>query len=287
MKILHVAVFTPKSTNVWQADGFEELGHKVIRYDYRARQRALGMNIKKRDDELIKLCYASKPDFVLFAKCNNMHYRVVEKCRKVTTTIMWMPDIGPNINDEFKAKLGHCDFIFSPAQEGVDLGKKYGPRAYRVQGGYNPKVHYPIDVPKKRDAVFIGDLRGSTHDYRIKYKKEVNFEVVTGVYNEQHSRIVSESRINLNFNKGRATSNRIYKLMAAGGFVLTMPWAGMSEDFGIGVHLDIFSTPQQLKHKIDFYLKDSWLRERIANRGHKKVKEYDNINYAKRILGRL
>ncbi len=279
MKILHVAVFTPTSTNVWQAQGFEALGHEVIRYNYRARARALS-SIKKRDDDLIKLCYASKPDIILFAKCNNMHYRVVEECRKVTTTIMWMPDCGPNIDAEFGAKLGHCDFIFCSAQDVVDLAKRYCPNSYRLQGGYDSKVHYPIDVPKKRDAVFIGTLR----DYRIKYKKEVNFEVVTGVYNKNHSRVVSESRINLNFNKGRATSNRIYKLMAAGGFVLTMPWAGMSEDFGIGIHLDIFSNSEQLKHKIDFYLKDSWLRERIANQGYEKVKEYDNINYAKRIL---
>jgi len=279
MKILHVAVFKPTSTNVWQADGFEELGHKVVRYDYRVRAQVLS-STKKRDDELIKLCNASKPDFVLFAKCNNMHCRVVEECRKITTTVMWMPDIGPNINNEFEAKLRHCDLIFSSGQECVDLGKKYCPRAYRLQGGYNPKVHYPTNVPKKRDAVFIGDLR----DYRIKYKKEVDFEVVTGAYNEKHSRIVSESRINLNFNKGRATSNRIYKLMAAGGFVLTMPWSGMHEDFGIGVHLDIFSTPEQLQHKIDFYLNDSWLRERIAKRGCEKVKEYNHINYAKRII---
>jgi hypothetical protein len=282
MKILHVAVFTPKSTNVWQAQGFEDLGHKVVRYDYRVRARAL--STKKRDDELIKLCCTSKPDFVLFAKCNDMHYRVVEECRKVTTTIMWMPDGGPNINDEFEAKLGHCDFVFCSAQYVADLAKGYCPNSYRVQGGYDSKVHYPIDVPKKRDAVFIGDLKGKVHDYRIKYKKEVNFEVVTGVYNKNHSRVVSESRINLGFSLGRSTSNRIYKLMAARGFVLTMPWEGMEKDFGIGIHLDIFSTPEQLQHKIDFYLADPWLREKIANQGYEKVKEYDNINYAKRIL---
>ncbi len=279
MKILHVAVFKAMSTNVWQADGFAELGHDVTRYDYRARAKILG--VKKRDDEIIKICHASKPDFVLFAKCNNMHYRAVEECRKVATTIMWMPDIGVNIDAEFETKLGHCDFVFTPAEEMVALAKeKNCLRAYRLQGGYNPEVHYPINVPKKRDVVFIGDLR----DYRLKFRKEVNFEVVTGVYNKQHSRIVSESRINLNFNKGRATSNRIYKLMAAGGFVLTMPWSTMHEDFSVGVHLDIFSTPEQLQHKIDFYLNDPWLRERIAKRGREKVKEYDHINYAKRIL---
>ncbi len=41
MKILHVAVFTPQSTNVGQADGFESLGHEVIRYDYRAMAKKI------------------------------------------------------------------------------------------------------------------------------------------------------------------------------------------------------------------------------------------------------
>ena len=64
MKILHVAVFTPNSTNVWQADGFEALGHEVIRYDYRARITALS-SYKNRDLELITLCQIEKPDIII------------------------------------------------------------------------------------------------------------------------------------------------------------------------------------------------------------------------------
>ena len=38
---------------------------------------------------------------------------VLEECKKVTTTIMWMPDCGVNVDAEFGDKLSHCDFVFT------------------------------------------------------------------------------------------------------------------------------------------------------------------------------
>lgn len=286
MKILHVAVFTPRSTNIWQADSFESINHEVIRYDYRNRPAHIKL-ISQRDDELIKLCYSTKPDIMLFSKCNMMHHRVLKECQKVTKTVMWFMDGMENYDQELAEKIQYCDFTFCSVQGCVNESKKYCKNVYKLQGGYDPKVHYPMDIPKKRDVAFIGAVDQYFSPYRAQLRKEVNFDVIDGAYNEDHSKVVSETKINLSLTNGVGVSNRIYKLLAAKGFVLTMPWEGIEKDFIIGTHLDVFHNAKELKHKIKFYLDNPDIREKIAQQGYKKVKEYDNTNYAQFILEKI
>lgn len=287
MKILHVAVFTPKSTNVWQANAFENLGHEVIRYDYRAKARKLDGSLTnsnpKRDNDIISLCRKEKPDIILFSKCNWMDVRVVKECGEIGTTVLWMMDDIHMMDAEFFAKAKNSDCIFTSCITYIDKLKKYCRNVYKLHGGYNPDVHYPMNVSKKRDVCFIGSM----HTNRKKFAKEVNFEIISGVYNKKHSRIVSETKINLNFTEGRGTSNRLYKLLAAKGFVLTQPWDGMKEDFVVTVDLDIFRTPEELREKINYYLSHEDEREKIAEHGYKTVQNYDATNYAHQIIKKV
>lgn len=284
MKILYVAVFTPQSTNVWQADAFEDLGHEVIRYDYRQKAKELDGRLSnenpKRDDDLILLCIKERPNIILYSKCNQMDVRVVEECGKVGKTVLWYMDFQDNINTELIAKFKMCNHVFCSRWDGINVAKQYNKNVYRLQGGYNPKVHYPMVVSKIRDVAFIGRCR----DDRTVYQKEIGFEFINGVYNETHSKIVSETKINLSFTEGDGISNRIYKIMAAKGFVLTQPWYNMENDFEIGKDFDIFISLQNLKEQIEYYLKNEDKREVIAECGYKTVQKYDNSNYARRVI---
>ena len=282
MKILHVAVFSPNSTNVWQADGFEALNHNVIRYDYRKRLSELG-TVEKRDDEIIELCRKEQPDMVLFSKCNNMDKRVNVFCQHHSKSVMWYMDDIYNMNKEFMNKIPYSDYVFTSCPGCVDDIKTMCSNVYRIHGGYDSVLHKPIDIPKIRGAAFIGDLR----PYRQEFRKHVEFDVINGVYGLDHSKAVSETKINISFTEGRGVSNRIYKLMAAGGFVLTQPWVDLSETFTVGEHLDVFETVDELKEKIKFYLDNEEERNTIALRGSIKVKDYDNINYAKNIIDKV
>jgi len=288
MKILHVAVFTPNSTNIWQADGFEALGYEVIRYDYRHRPNHI-KSINQRDDELIQLCQIKKPNMILFSKCNAMHYRVVKECRKIGKTIMWYMDGLENFDLEVIDKFKHSDFIFCAAQKCIPEAKKYCNNSFRhpSAGGFDSRIHHPVNIPKIRNVAFIGDVDNYVLSYRKKFKREVNFDIINGVYNEMHSITVSETKINLSFTEGTGVSNRLYKLLAAKGFVLTMPWDTMYEDFKPGKDFDIFNTPAELNKKIKYYLKNENEREAIALHGYKTVQKYNHINYAKFILKKM
>jgi spore maturation protein CgeB len=278
MKILHVAVFTPMSTNVCQADGFEYLGHEVIRYDYRAKAKRYGSI--GRDDHLITICRNEKPDIILFSKCNNMHVSVVEECGKIGTTVLWYMDNFRNINEELKQKMGKCDYIFCATSAGINEALNYNDDVHRLHGGYDSRIHCPMEVPKTRDVCFIGEI----YPYRAKFIRAINCEVIKGVYNEDHARIVSETKINLNFTEGDGVSNRIYKILAAKGFLLTTPWLEMEYDFTPGDDFVVFSTIDDLKSIIGYYLNNEVERERIADHGYRTIKQYDHINYAKKIM---
>ena len=279
VKILHVAVFTPNSTNVWQADAFEELGHEVIRFDYRQIANEIGLD--DRDIKLVGICKDQKPEITLFSKCNMMHINVVKACNQYSTTVLWMMDNWNNMDEELIDKVIHCDFVFFAGWRELEIGKSLNKNCFKLHGGYDPQLHYPINIPKKYDVTFIGNI----HPYRKQYIGQ--FTHITGVYNQEHSKIVSQSRINLNFVEGSGPSNRIYKIMAAGGFLLTNPWENLELEFTSGIDFDIFKNPIELKEKIDFYLKNPGIRKTIAKQGHRTIKKYDNINYSKTILEKI
>jgi spore maturation protein CgeB len=264
---------------VWQADAFDELGHHIYRYDYRQRAFML-KSTDSRDDELINLCKTIKPDVILFSKCNKMDVRVVTECGKIGTTALWYMDPKGNIDKELILKIKASNYVFTSRWDCIREGKRHNNNVYYVHEGYDPKTNYPMDVPKIRDVSFIGNLR----DGRFKYHEVIKFDVISNAYREEHALTVSETKINLNLTEGDGTSDRTYKVLAAGGFLLTLPWERMEESFTNGSDLVVFSNIFDLKEKIKYYLHNEVERETIAKTGYQTVKKYDNKNYARTIL---
>ena len=72
--------------------------------------------------------------------------------------------------------------------------------------------------------------------------------------------------------------------MAAGGFLLTEPWQNLNQEFGVGKDLDTFSSIDELKLKIDYYLNNEDERTKIAEHGRKTVSKYTVEVFCKNIL---
>lgn len=272
MKILFVAVFTPKSTNIWQAKGFEALGHQVYRFDYRSTPHEyIHEYIKKIE-----------PDAVIFAKCNKFDVKYVKmfSCKKV----LWYPDLMGTFDKELQLKVKACDVVFCSTPVCTEAAKKINPNSFQNYGGYEPDIHKPVNITQDIDVSFIGS---SAFDDRKQYINKCNITNIQGVYGIDHSKAVSRSRINVNFCHSEGTSNRLYKIMAAGGFVLTQNYPGLENDFNIGVELDVFNNPKELKQKIAYYLNHESLRKNIAANGMLAVKKYDHIHFAKRIIKKI
>ena len=281
MKIIFVAVFNYNSTNVSQADGFRKNGCEVIEFNYREIAGRVGD--KQRDEILIRLCWEEKPDAVVFSKCNEIAYRVVSECNRVSKTVLWYMDPMGNFTGSLKEKIKLCTLTFCALKEPLREAQKIGgDKVFFLHEGYDHTSNYPVDVPYKYDYSFIGDARG----WRMKYVQALKIPLIQNAYGKEHSIAVSQTKINLNFTQG-GTSDRTYKVLASKGFLLSEPWEDMEDDFVIGKDLDTFESVEELKEKIDFWVVNEHKRLEIAEHGYQTVQKFDRINWAKEIISKL
>jgi hypothetical protein len=279
MKVVFVAVFNKSSTNWSQSDGLKKNGVDVIEINYRSVASKIGN--QKRDELIIQTCITEKPDVVIFSKCNEVHPRVVDECNKVTKTVLWYMDpINSNFSESLIEKIKKCDYTFCALWESYEKAKTIGgDNVHFLHEGFDHIQNYPVDVEYKYDTSFIGMLRNK----RVEYQKALGFPVISNAYGEQHSVAVGETKINLNFTEG-GTSDRTYKVLASKGFLLTEPWINMEKDFTIGKDLDIFTSVEELKEKIAFYLENEDKRLEISENGFETVKNFSRIDWARKLI---
>lgn len=99
----------------------------------------------------------------------------------------------------------------------------------------------------------------------------------------EESKIYRGAKIGINlshFNYERYTSDRLLRIMGSGCFCLSHNYPGIEKEFEIGKHLDVWNDLTELKAKIDLYLKDNDLRNKIAAAGSKHV--HQNHTWDKR-----
>lgn len=87
--------------------------------------------------------------------------------------------------------------------------------------------------------------------------------------------IFNQSKINLNFTIKSIQTGlplRIFDIMGCGGFVLSNYQTEIPEYFTPGIHLDTFSSVDELISKINYYLSHEKERAEIAHNGYEEVK---------------
>jgi hypothetical protein len=283
--VLFVGVFTPHSTNVAQARGFLKAGCSVYEYDYRDRAKSLGDS--RRDDDLISTVKQTQPDIVVFSKCNQMHYRVIDECNKYSKTILWYMDAMNNFDQELIEKIKRVNWFINGIEGVVPHGMEYNKNTVFLAQCPDEEMNFPLSIECKYDTTFIGNIQpNNTHSDRMQYFEEVGFNHFDNVHGLEHNKVVNASKINLNFahTSTNGASVRVFKILAAKSFLLTTPWDGMEEMFTVGKHLDIFTTPEELKDKISYYINNEAERLQICNRGHELVQKYMPTQWAKEII---
>jgi spore maturation protein CgeB len=286
MKILFVAVFNPNSTNVAQSRGFKYHGHNVYEYDYRSKVASFG-TIQRRDDDLIRVCKEFSPDLMIFSKANNLNYRVIDECNKITKTCLWYMDAMNNFDGELIDKIKRCTFNISGVETVTDKMLEYNQNSYFVNQCPDDKMNFPIEEASYNyDVTFIGAKGGSTHTDRSDYLQAYDVNHFDSVFGLEHNRIVNESKINLNFSPIDATgcSVRVYKILASGGFLMTTPWNNIEDTFKIDEDLVVFNNKDEYIEKLDYYLNNTEERNRIRMNGYAKSDRFSPRNWAKRII---
>lgn len=281
MRIFLVGVFISSSSTYSQALIFEKMGHEVIRYSYRDIAKAIG--IEARDRDFVHEVKLKQPDFVLICKGNTISGKAVEDIKKICPIyIFYMDPVHPgawtpDLEDKMRAASG----VFCEKVQALEKAELLNDNVFQAIDGYDPFVDKPVDIKQDIDVSFIGGYYG-----RRKTMCEAVGAVKLHGFREAHARQVGRSKINLNFCTSGTASNRIYKVLAAQGFLLTDEWMG--RQFTDKFELALFDgSADDLARKIDYYLKHEDERKAIAERGRIAGAAYDRYNWARMILTRI
>ncbi len=97
---------------------------------------------------------------------------------------------------------------------------------------------------------------------------------------EDLAKIYNSTKVNININpQGKSSINyRVFSVLAAGGFLLTDERDDLKKYFEISKHLETYKNNDDLIDKIDFYLKNLNIAQKIAQLGRFEVIESNTFS---------
>lgn len=224
---------------------FESLGHKVMAVD-----------AKRQPHDSYNVACEFEPDLVFCSRTQALTWKVTEiKAKfKNVITCTWNVDTRANINKyaHLFTLIKNCDYYFVVDTKTIPQWKNINPNTFWLpQGVQNEVYNKPGEITDEErtryscDVSFAGGLKASAHKHRRQYVDAIEQMGVRlklwgsrgnpQVYNEEHNKMVSLSKINLCCSafpgNGQYTSVRNYKVMGAGGFVLELYREGIHNIF--------------------------------------------------------
>jgi len=282
MRVLFVGVFDKdrRSTNTSQILELKRLGCDVAGYNYRLKAASIGT--KRRGADLISKISTGEYDLVIFTKCNTISEQLFIETGKHAKTCFWFADALVNYDDEMRRKTQLVDYCCCDKQNVLEEALKINKRSFLVHEGYDSDVDVPREVEKVHDISFIGGVYGSRLSMLNGIHKSV--KIFSNAYGADHAVAVCSSKINLNFCTTDGASDRVYKIMAAKGFLLTDDWPNRRKYFIDGKDCVIFNGLEDLNEKIDYYLANPDKAALIATAGYEAVKGFTRASWAKQII---
>ena len=120
----------------------------------------------------------------------------------------------------------------------------------------------------------IGSLKYTSLVYGLGWNKVHGFNVKGQVYNNEFLSTIYKSKINLNIlrnqNKG-AHNMRTFDIPACAGFMLHEYSDEVVGFFKPGKEIDTFNSVEECSDKIQYYLKNESIREKLALNGYNKL----------------
>ena len=282
IKVLFVGVFdyNRRSTNTSQLLALKRIGVDVTGYNY--RKKAVEIGNKKRDEHLIEVVKNNNYDLVIYSKCNQISEHVFNSNKLHAKTCLWFMDPLKTYDDEMRHKTKLVDYFCCDKENVLEEALKINPNSFHVCEGFDADVDKPQTVNKEYDVSFIGNVYGDRERWLENINKPV--KVITSAYGKQHAIEVCKSKINLNFCTDDGASDRVYKIMAAGGLLFSNDWKNRKKYLTNGKDCVIFNSSTDLNEKIEYYLNNQEEAKRIAESGYKAVQQWNRIAWARKII---
>lgn len=298
---------------------WQDLKKLKNRYIHRFFWKIFASRINK---EFINKILEYKPDLVLVFKGWFYHSKTIKKIKETSPNLKlfcYNPDNPFNTwhhgasNDWIRKSIKYYDVYFIWGEFLIDKLYKVGAkRVEYLPFFYDPEIHYPIEVKDNKereyygsDVAFIGTY-DEEREWWLNQIKNYNFKIWGNdwwkankelqkkwksktAYSEEFAKICNSSKIVLNIIRKQnipSHNMRTFEAPACKAFVLSTRTEEAKKFFEEDKEAVYFESPEELKEKIDFYLKNDKLREKIREAGYQRLinSNYSYLDRAKRIL---
>jgi len=195
---------------------------------------------------------------------------------------MWFMDPLITYNQEIREKTTAVDYFCCDKENVLKEALKINKNSFHVFEGYDSDIDKPHNIKKQYDISFIGNIYGDRAQIINQINKPVN--IISDAYSRKHALEVSKSKINLNLCTASGASDRVYKVLATKGFLISDDWYNREKYFIDGKDLIIFKNINDLNQKIEYYLQNPQETQKIAEYGCKTVQQFTRLNWAKQII---
>ena len=269
------------------------------------RRMSLDMYINKLIDE----CRVLRPDVFMTIKGVGVTREVLEEIQASgTKTVMFYPDFHFDHDNVHVDSFGRFDLFattktFQIAWLESRLSSErvaYVPHAHSFSTHVPPYVTIG-ELGYQYDVLYAGSYspyKQSWLEALVSLSKESTIGVMGSRWDDPavrntlkgieflgnresvgYAEAIQRARINVAFHFGPTASGwqdlvstRTFEIPACGGFMLHIDNDEVREFFEPGKEIDVFSSKEELKDKIKFYLANASLRERMKERAHAKCR---------------
>ena len=281
-------------------------GHVSTLVDERRLRYALGTRIGMRlSGAWLRARFAAfRPDFMILGKPIGIPVHVLADLCSRVPSVMWYRDLRVPPDPEIVARARHADTLFLTAGGQAPLFEAAGVRrALYLPDG----VDAEHDRPQEPSANFECDVAylGSGDPYRAAFLAKVarRFRLKTfgrrwepwaeevgwtgrEAHHDDFGRVCASARIVLGVERGFQrqalvndyTSNRMWRVMVAGGFYLGYATPGVRRLVRDGEHCVFYDDDEQALDLIEHYLSDAAARERIRAAGRGFLLEHHTLD---------
>lgn len=274
MKIIYIAKFNKMWDEEYIARGFEDLGHTVGRINEATRVR-----------DILRDIQSFKPDLVIFAKFQQPHAeQVINECKRLKIkTVCWVFDLyfGYNRQYQLESPAFKADYVFT-TDGGEHDWFRYAINHNCVRQGIFERECVLVEDEKEHDVIFVGSFNPYNVE-RNKILEKIDKDFDFKWFGKEDSDAIRGMKLNELYAKSKIVvgdsvysphywSNRVVETLGRGGFLIHMEVEGLKEAYP---HLVTYKRGdyEDLKKKIEYYLKNDKQRNDIIKKNYKWVRD--------------
>lgn len=259
---------------------FKSIGYEVLETDYRIMD-------KHEVDTRIK--YITDVNFLLAIKAERINPESIFSCR--VPTVLWGQDsiqTNQEMNFVIQTKASLFDLVYSFDDYELPFYRQYNKNSYWMPLGADFDTHKFL-IKDSNKSIFIGFI-GNLNNNRISM---INFLLDKGVpvqysySQDKYAEIVSNTKINLNIGiTPFGIQQRVFEILAMGGFLLTNKLQGGTELFKDKEHLVYYNNFDELCELCYYYSMNMDEACKIAKKGREEVEsKHTYIHRIQQIIG--